>query len=38
MQETNFMIIRLLDKKNVLNVDKAFTNIKNDLSIPIYQR
>lgn len=38
MQETNFMIIRLLDKKNVLNVDKAFTNIKKDLSIPIYQK
>ena len=29
--ETNFMVIRLLDKKNVINVDKAFTGIKNDL-------
>ena len=29
--ETNFMIIRLLDKNNVENVDKEFTKLKNDL-------
>ena len=36
--ETNFMVIRLLDKKNVLNVDKAFTEIKNDLGINLYKK
>ena len=35
--ETNFMVIKLLDKKNVINVDKAFTGIKNDLGINLYK-
>lgn len=34
---TNFMIIRLLDKKNILNVDKAFTKIKDDLGSLYYK-
>lgn len=35
---TNFMIIRLLDKCNVENVDKEFTKIKNDLGIDVYKK
>lgn len=36
MVETNFMIIRLLDKKDVLNVDEEFTKIKNTLGSKLY--
>lgn len=35
--ETNFMIIRLLDKKDVNNVDEEFTKIKNTLGIELYK-
>ena len=35
--ETNFMIIRLLDKKNVLNVNNAFTKIKSHLGSTLYK-
>lgn len=37
MQETNFMIIRLLDKKDIYNVDNAFSEIKSDLSNKVYR-
>jgi len=37
MVETNFMIIRLLDKKNVYNVDEEFTKIKNALGSELYK-
>lgn len=36
--ETNFMIIRLLNKKDVLNVDDAFTEIKKSLGIDNYKK
>lgn len=36
--ETNFMIIRLLDKKEIKNVDSEFTNIKNDLGYELYMK
>lgn len=35
--ETNFMIIRLLDKKTIEEVDKAFTKIKLDLGYDLYK-
>lgn len=35
--ETNFMIIRLLDKKDVYNVDEEFTKIKNALGSELYK-
>ena len=35
--ETNFMIIRLLDKKNVINVDNEFTNIQITLGKDLYK-
>lgn len=35
--ETNFMIIRLLDKKNIQSVDDAFTKIKNNLGSSYYK-
>lgn len=35
--ETNFMIIRLLDKKDVDHVDEAFSNLKLDLGFKLYQ-
>ena len=37
MVETNFMIIRLLDKKDVYNVDEEFTKIKNSLGSELYK-
>lgn len=37
MVETNFMIIRLLDKKDVHNVDEEFTKIKNTLGYELYK-
>lgn len=37
MVETNFMLIRLLDKKEVYNVDEEFTKIKNALSSELYK-
>ncbi len=36
--ETNFMIIRLLDKKNVECVDKEFTKLKSELGIELYSK
>ena len=36
--ETNFMIIRLLDKKNVECVNKEFTKLKNDLGVELYSK
>ncbi len=36
--ETNFMIIRLLDKKNVECVDNEFTELKEDLGIELYSK
>lgn len=36
--ETNFMIIRLLDKKNIKQVDLEFTQIKKDLGYELYQK
>lgn len=36
--ETNFMIIRLLDKKNVESVNKEFSKLKNDLGIELYSK
>lgn len=36
--ETNLMIIRLLDKKDVLHVDEEFTNIKNKLGNELYEK
>lgn len=35
--ETNFMIIRLLDKKDVKHVDEEFTKIKNKLGVKLYK-
>lgn len=35
--ETNFMIIRLLDKKDVEHVDEEFTKIKNKLGVKLYK-
>ena len=35
--ETNFMIIRLLDKKNIENVDKEFSKLKLSLGIQLYK-
>lgn len=35
--ETNFMIIRLLDKKDVIHVDNEFTTLKNKLGSKIYK-
>lgn len=35
--ETNFMIIRLLDKKDVENVNKQFDNFKTTLGIDVYK-
>lgn len=37
MVETNFMIIRLLDKKDVYNVDEEFTKLKNILGTELYK-
>lgn len=37
MVETNFMIIRLLDKKDVYNVDEEFTKIKTNLGSELYK-
>ena len=37
MVETNFMIIKLLDKKDVYNVDEEFTKIKNTLGSELYK-
>lgn len=37
MVETNFMIIRLLDKKDVYNVDEEFTKIKTTLGSELYK-
>ena len=36
--ETNFMIIRLLDKKTVEFVNKEFTKLKNDLGTELYSK
>lgn len=36
--ETNFMIIRLLDKKDISNVDNEFTNLKNILGTELYKK
>ena len=36
--DTNFMLIRLLSKKDMKNVDKAFDKIKKDLSIKLYKK
>ena len=36
--ETNFMIIRLLDKKNVECVNKEFTKLKDDLGVEDYSK
>lgn len=36
--ETNFMIIRLLDKKDVENVNNAFTDLKSDLGTDLYAK
>lgn len=36
--ETNFMIIRLLDKSNVKNVDDAFSDLKLLLGIQLYKK
>lgn len=36
--ETNFMLIRLLDKKNIKCVNEAFDKIRNDLGIDYYQK
>ncbi len=36
--ETNFMIIRLLDKKNVECINKEFTKLKSDLGIELYSQ
>jgi IS30 family transposase len=36
--ETNFMIIRLLNKKDIENVDEAFDLIKRDLGIDLYAK
>ncbi len=35
--ETNFMLIRLLDKKDVEHVDDEFTNLKKSLGIKLYK-
>ena len=35
--ETNFMIIRLLNKKDIYNVDEEFTKIKNTLGTELYK-
>lgn len=35
--ETNFMIIRLLDKKDVEHVDNEFTKLKNILGLKVYK-
>ncbi len=36
--ETNFMIIKLIDKKDVLHIDDEFTNIKTKLGNELYQK
>lgn len=36
--ETNFMIIRLLDKKNVENINKEFKNLKDALGSELYSK
>ncbi len=36
--ETNFMIIRLLNKKTIEEVDKAFTKIKSNLGYDLYEK
>lgn len=36
--ETNFMIIRLLNKKNIEYVNKEFTKLKKDLGIDVYSK
>lgn len=36
--ETNFMIIRLLDKKDVENVNQTFTMLKEQLGVELYQQ
>ena len=38
MVETNFMIIRLLDKKDVFHVDEEFTKIKTALGSELYKK
>lgn len=35
---TNLMIIKLLDRKDVIHVDNAFTDIKSNLSIELYKK
>lgn len=36
--ETNFMIIRLLDKKDVEHIDNEFTKLKSTLGIELYKQ
>ena len=36
--DTNFMIIRLLSKKDTKNINKAFDKIKEDLGIELYKK
>lgn len=38
LTNTNFMIIRLLDKKDINHVDDAFTKIKADLGAVLYKK
>ncbi len=35
---TNFMIIRLIDKKDVEHIDEEFTKLKKDLGIELYKK
>ena len=36
--ETNFMLIRLLDKKDIENINKEFTLLKENLGIDLYKQ
>ena len=36
--ETNFMLIRLLDKKDIENINKEFTLLKENLGIDLYKK
>ena len=36
--KTNFMIIRLMDKKNIASVNKEFDTLKSKLGIELYSR
>lgn len=38
LRETNFVIIRLLEKKNIDSVNLAFKNLKSNLSIKVYSK